>query len=348
MPARSSSRSTKPRRTGTILFEVRDAGADGVFHTADDQVTTSSIDVLTTSNKAPKLDPIADKSYSLAAGQQTIGLTGISDGGNNVQSLRFSISSTDPSVAGVNTSYDDPQHATTGQLTVIPSKLGSTVVTVSVTDPGDDSVFDTLDDRSNNQKFTLNILNTINAWHNFKNPFDINDDGVVSPLDVLQVINYLNRNGSGKLPVRSESVPPFVDVDKDDRNSPIDVLLVINQLRRRAGEGEFVQSYSRNVGSNSETFDSSTPTVRVGSDEAKLSISAVETTYPIGKTIVQTDNAFVSQSPSTRLPTESAMPSVDAETLITRTNSLNNKKQLNSLYEDQVDLAISELYSSAT
>ncbi|MCA9132435.1 MAG: hypothetical protein KDA45_04750 [Planctomycetales bacterium] len=65
-------------------------------------------------------------------------------------------------------------------------------------------------------------------------PEDVNDDGIVSPIDVLQVINYINFNSSDTL-IRG---PALLDVNRDTIISPLDVLLVINYLNAHAGEGE--------------------------------------------------------------------------------------------------------------
>ncbi len=222
------------------------------------------------------------------------------------------------------------------------------MVTVTVTDPGDDSVFDTLDDRSSNQKFTLNIVNTINAWHNFKNPYDVNDDGFVSAVDVLQVINYLNANGNVKLPVRSEKVPPFVDVNKDDSISPIDVLMVINRLKSQSVEGESAQNSSRTGGSNGDEIGSATPLVQVGNRDSSVSVPASETTRRLLATSQQTESGSVSQSPSTQLVSDLSGPPVEAAAPSTLSNSMKTKKPSKSRYEDQVDIAMSELYSSIT
>ncbi len=81
------------------------------------------------------------------------------------------------------------------------------------------------------------------AWQNLQSPFDVNDDGIISPLDVLLIINMLNGEGSGRLSRPSTLTrrpAPFVDTNGDEFVSPIDVLLVINYLNSQTdlGEGE--------------------------------------------------------------------------------------------------------------
>jgi hypothetical protein len=72
--------------------------------------------------------------------------------------------------------------------------------------------------------------------HPWQNPVlrvNVNNDSIVSPLDVLLVINEINMRNSRTLPpapANGESLPPFWDVSGDDKISPQDVLLVINYL----------------------------------------------------------------------------------------------------------------------
>lgn len=68
---------------------------------------------------------------------------------------------------------------------------------------------------------------------------DVNDDGLVSPLDVVLVINHLNLAATAAIH------PGFradLDVNRDGSNGPIDVILIINYLNRQiagGGEGEW-------------------------------------------------------------------------------------------------------------
>jgi hypothetical protein len=76
----------------------------------------------------------------------------------------------------------------------------------------------------------------INPWTNRQNPFDVDNDGFVSPLDVLVVINEINRAGSRVLgPVPSDTTPYF-DVNGDGLIAPLDVLIVINYLNNQGSE----------------------------------------------------------------------------------------------------------------
>jgi sugar lactone lactonase YvrE len=73
------------------------------------------------------------------------------------------------------------------------------------------------------------------------NRFDVNADGLVTPIDALLVINRLNALGPGAFTSHAGGTqpPPFYDVSGDDFVSPLDALLVINYLNAgSSGEGE--------------------------------------------------------------------------------------------------------------
>jgi len=78
------------------------------------------------------------------------------------------------------------------------------------------------------------------AWQNVFNTLDVNNDKFVSPIDVLIVINELNRRsgvGDGRLPPTNSNVGSFYDVDGDEFVTPLDALNIINELNRRSGSG---------------------------------------------------------------------------------------------------------------
>ena len=75
---------------------------------------------------------------------------------------------------------------------------------------------------------------------------DINQDGAVTPLDALNIINNLNTNGSRGLAEGEElSYDNRLDVNRDEYITPLDALSIINYLNNRSevmnevAEGEF-------------------------------------------------------------------------------------------------------------
>ncbi len=86
-------------------------------------------------------------------------------------------------------------------------------------------------------------------WQNSSFPEDVSHDGLVSPLDVVLVVNELNRrfaNGSGSaLPTGIGVPPPYVDVNGDSRVTALDVLFVINYLNSGADRRGALTELSR-------------------------------------------------------------------------------------------------------
>ncbi len=70
------------------------------------------------------------------------------------------------------------------------------------------------------------------GFHNQAAPIDINDDGILAPIDALMVINYLNSAPTNFLPNRVSSAVGMMmpDVTGDRWVTPQDALLVINDL----------------------------------------------------------------------------------------------------------------------
>jgi len=85
------------------------------------------------------------------------------------------------------------------------------------------------------------VSTTASPWQNPSNRFDVNDNGVVDPNDVLRIINNLNSFGPHQL--TNEPTPPYYDVDGNGLVTAIDVLQVINEINSRGnGEGESISA----------------------------------------------------------------------------------------------------------
>jgi Dockerin type I domain len=67
-------------------------------------------------------------------------------------------------------------------------------------------------------------------WRNRKNDLDVDNDGSVSPLDVLVVTNEINANGTRKLDAVGPKKAPFYyyDANGDGSISPLDILTIVN------------------------------------------------------------------------------------------------------------------------
>ncbi len=90
-----------------------------------------------------------------------------------------------------------------------------------------------------------------NIFHNADLPADVNQDGIVTPHDVLTIVNGMNRQAAGTADAAGDSqsadTPRMTDVNNDGQESPLDALIVINRLNRRpsgddaAGDGPAAQ-----------------------------------------------------------------------------------------------------------
>jgi hypothetical protein len=87
------------------------------------------------------------------------------------------------------------------------------------------------------------------TWHNSAQPYNVDGsvDGVVSAIDALLIINYINEITPGThLPAPPSTPPPYYDVDNNGLVSANDVLQVINYINYPPaggdGEGEALQS----------------------------------------------------------------------------------------------------------
>lgn len=88
------------------------------------------------------------------------------------------------------------------------------------------------------------LVRVPSPWQNQTLNEDVDNGGTVDPLDVLILINEINRNGSRALDGSGVTSPPYYDVNGDRTLAPIDVLQVINYINRTSalgvGEGETV------------------------------------------------------------------------------------------------------------
>lgn len=86
-------------------------------------------------------------------------------------------------------------------------------------------------------------------WQNSGNVHDVNNDSVVSAIDVLFIVNDINQNGTRDLRGTGLTPPPFIDVSGDNFVSAIDVLLVVNFINGAGnGQGEGIPAWNSDSG----------------------------------------------------------------------------------------------------
>jgi hypothetical protein len=98
--------------------------------------------------------------------------------------------------------------------------------------PGDDTLANFEGDSAASRAIAFS------RWTNVDNPYDVTADGLVSALDALVIINYLNQFATGTQPI-PEPDTFYPDINGDYVVSPLDVLWAINHLNlMTTGEGE--------------------------------------------------------------------------------------------------------------
>jgi VCBS repeat-containing protein len=98
---------------------------------------------------------------------------------------------------------------------------------------------------------TIEVTNT-RPRRNSDQPLDVSADGQVSPIDVLLIVNEINRNGSHVIPSDSPAIAPFWDVNGNGSVDPLDALIVINFLN--SGSGGFAEGEGEaSAGTSSDT-----------------------------------------------------------------------------------------------
>ncbi len=233
--------------TATITFRAWDqsVGGDGTqvdttqnggttpFSIATD---TAEITVADTDDP-PTLDPVSSPLIRSSTEPFNLGLTNITDGGAGTETLTISATSSNHDV------LPDPQVIytapdTTGQLRLSPvAEMGGwSVVTVTVTEDDGDAIA---------RVFAVSVGDNLQRWQNPFEAKDVNADGAISPIDVLQIVNELNRpnhaDQTGRLPnpTSPNAPPPYYDVTGDGFVTSRDALLIINCLNSAAsGQGE--------------------------------------------------------------------------------------------------------------
>lgn len=114
--------------------------------------------------------------------------------------------------------------------------------------------------------------------HNFLYPHDVDDDGSVTPLDALVVINRLNRGSDDSASIERQ----FHDVDDDSQVTPLDALILINDINSKPN------APAGNVPNVSQSSVLSTASLRVRVE--------LETEGPETELNIRMDNAPVSSS----------------------------------------------------
>jgi parallel beta-helix repeat protein len=152
-----------------------------------------------------------------------------------------------------------------------------------------------------------------NPYTNPANRFDVTGDGFVSPIDVLQIVNYINTGLPPRPPVPPTSVPPYLDVDSDGFIGPLDVLAVINHINSniggRGGEGEGPSGLS-------DRWIAAAPTIKGASSASMDQDTRVTNESRTSRRSESSLDAFLASLASQEMGPISADDSIDAISLV--------------------------------
>lgn len=84
------------------------------------------------------------------------------------------------------------------------------------------------------ESFDITFNRSERPLFNQSNPFDVDGNGRVEPLDALRVINFLSKTGGGNANPLANTASFFTDTNGNNDVAPIDALLIINEISRRA------------------------------------------------------------------------------------------------------------------
>ena len=195
---------------------------------------------VTDENEAPRVDkPILDQTIGANGTFRFVLAAGTFVDQDAGQTLSYAATGSDGAQLPWWLSFDAQTRTFSGRPLV--GDVGQIRLRVTATDSGSPAL-------AAWAEFTIAVAAYSFAWQNADLPVDVDGDGSVVALDVLLIINWINRNEAGPVPgpAPDPTAPPvlFLNVSGDDFVSAVDVLEVINDINngRPAGtlsaEGE--------------------------------------------------------------------------------------------------------------
>ena len=88
----------------------------------------------------------------------------------------------------------------------------------------------------------IHIVKDATPYHNDQDPADVDGNGVISPIDALIIVNYINNFGPGAINPEGEGPIPNLDVDGDGMVSPIDLLIIVNIINGSDNSQDYISA----------------------------------------------------------------------------------------------------------
>lgn len=182
------------------------------------------------------------------------------------------------------------------------------------------------------ETFVIDVLENHEPFHNSQAPEDVNNNGDISPLDAILIINYLQRFGPG--PINYDAPLRYYDVNKDGMITPLDAFLVINQVNRQIqtstvsteGEDPNENPLSTPASNAAQTSSGGEPTLALHGNGEGEQIAAA----PLATGLLAADHSAAIVTPdvclpfpipaTTQGPAEAPTPVAAPQPLVTVTN----------------------------
>jgi hypothetical protein len=86
----------------------------------------------------------------------------------------------------------------------------------------------------------IHIVKDATPYHNDQDPADVDGNGMITPIDALVIVNYINNHGPGVIKPEGEGPVPNLDVDGDGMVTPIDILIIINIINGNSNSQDYI------------------------------------------------------------------------------------------------------------
>jgi hypothetical protein len=86
----------------------------------------------------------------------------------------------------------------------------------------------------------IHIVKDATPYHNDQDPADVDGNGMITPIDALVIVNYINNHGPGAIKPEGEGPVPNLDVDGDGMVTPIDILIIINIINGSSNSQDYI------------------------------------------------------------------------------------------------------------
>jgi len=188
------------------------------------------------------------------------------------------------------------------------------------------------------------------SWRNPGNPADVNNDDLVTPVDALLVINYINTHLDDlSVPPPPVEPPPYYDVDGNGSVTALDVLIIIDVLNVQAA-GESVPQPGQGGGGSGEGESAPANLARISRESQEPTEKASDGHEPVvAMPLVATNylNAVPSRSEALSATTSERDAGPDNRSDSWRTAADAYFQQIN-LAENELDPAVGHAFDSDT